>query len=248
MTGEITVPEPGPVAPSGGTLKPQSPIESPFPGSGMPEPVLEPRPSIGARLRAAPGSFAEGLKGAFSAENIAAAIPEVVLAIADKVAAREAIRRIETKFAKEGFAKGVAAGVTGWSKDEVRLNLKNRVTPFRVEGLEDPAGFLTRSYILQLAEAYENYAVDLGYQFSSSKTQDWKNDMTAKGWEVLTKYGYYFKGDPEVYLFEYNFIDKLAFALHPITDRIVEEAIQKGEERKEAELLRKWKRDMGWSE
>ncbi len=204
---------------------PKSPIGSPFPGSGMPEPVLEPRPGIGARLKAAPRSFAEGLEGAFSAENIAAAIPEVVLAIADKVAAREAIRGIKTKFAKEGFAKGFAAGVTGWTKEEVHLNLKNRVTSFRVQGLEDPAGLLTREYILKLAESYENYAVDVGYQFSSSKTLNWKKDMTAKAWEVLAKYGYHFGGDPEVYIFEYDFIDKLAYALHPITDRIIEKAI-----------------------
>jgi hypothetical protein len=228
----------------GGMPKPASPpIESPFPGSGMPEPVPEPRLGIGARLRAAPGSFAEGLKGAFSAENIAAMIPEVVLTIADKVAAREAVTRIEIKFAREGFAKGVAAGITWWSEEEVRLNLKNRVTPFRVQGLEDPAGFLTRAYILQLAEAYENYAVDLGYQFSSSKTLKWKEDMRAKGFTVLAKYGYHFGEDPQV-LFGYDFIDKLASVLRPTTNPIIDEAIEKGEERHEAEL-RKMKRETG---
>ena len=70
----------------------------------------EPRPSIGARLKTAGGSFAEGFKGAFGAENIAAEIPQVILSIADKVAAAEAIKGIRVKFLKEGFAKGVAAG------------------------------------------------------------------------------------------------------------------------------------------
>jgi hypothetical protein len=247
ITGEITVPESGPVTPSGGTPKPQSPIESPFPGSGMPEPVPEPKPSIGARVKGAfsPKNIRAGLRAAVSAENIASMIPDVVLGAADRVAAREASRAIGIKFTKEGFAKGVAAGVTGWSKEEVRLNLKNRVTPYRVERMGDPAGFLTLSYILQLAEANENQAVDFGYQFSSSKTLEWKKDMIAKGLEVLAKSNYYVGRDPEV-LFESDFIDRLAWALHPITDRIVEERIQKAEERKKAELLRKMKRQMGW--
>jgi hypothetical protein len=180
-------------------------------------------------------AVASGLKGAYKAESIAAAIPEVVLGVADRVAAREAITRIEIKFAKEGFAKGVAAGVTGWRDKEVDLNLKNRVTPFRVQGLGDPAGFLTIGYILQHAEACENNAVDLGYHFSSSETSKWKKDMINKGLADLAKYGYYFRGDPEVYLFEYNFIDKLAWVLRPTTDPIIDEAIERGEKRKEVQ-------------
>lgn len=245
--------------------KPQSPIESPFPGSGMPEPVPEPRPGIGARLKAgfSPKNIRAGLRAVVSAENIASMIPDVVLMIADKVAAREAVRRIRIKFAKEGFAKGFAAGVTGWSKEEVRLNLKNRVTSYRVQGLEDPAGFLTKARIFQLADEQENYAVDLGYQFTSSHTLKWKRDMLARGSAALAKYGYPFgevtgpavkrvhlgnviveeeldpaEAGPQSkprYLFEYGFIDKLAWVLRPTTNPIIEAAIEKGEERKAAE-------------
>jgi hypothetical protein len=144
---------------------------------------------------------------------------------ADRVAAWETIRTIQIKFVKEGFAKGVAAGAVGWSEEEVGSNLKNRVTPFRVQGLGDPAGYLTISYILQLAEEYENYAVDLGYQFGSSKTLKWKKDMLAKGFTVLAKYGYHFGEDPHVF-FEYDFIEKLAWVIRSTTNPIVEEAIE----------------------
>jgi hypothetical protein len=122
--------------------------------------------------------------------------------------------------------------VTGWSEAEVNSNLKNLVTPFRVQGLEDPGGILTIDYILKLAEIYENYAVDLGYRFSSAKTLKWKKDMLNKGLADLDRYGYYFAGKPENYLFEYNFIDKLAWVLRTTTNLIIDEAIAKGEARK----------------
>ena len=116
------------------------------PGTTLPaEAVPKPESRLGARLNAAKGSIGAGIKGAFSAPNLASMIPDVVLAVADRVAAREAIRAIQVKFVKEGFAKGVAAGVMRW---EASSNLKNRVTPFRVKGMEDPAGFLTIAYIL----------------------------------------------------------------------------------------------------
>ncbi|SRR5229473_1567188 len=200
-------------------IRPHIPMSTPKP---VPKPVAR---FFRAGLSAAKAGIVAGLKAAFSAENIAAAIPEMILAIADRVAAQEAIRKIDTKFLKEGFAKGVAAGAMGWTEEEVALNLLNRVTPFRVKGLEDPAGLLTIDNILQLAEAYENYAVGIGYQFSSSKTSEWKNDMRAKGFPVLKKYGYDFGRDPEV-LFEYDFIDKLAWVLRPTTDSILEPAIR----------------------
>jgi hypothetical protein len=203
-SGEVTVPQRGSVTPSGG-----GPSKAVTTASGE---ITVPQPK---------GGFRAGLRAALSAKSIAAEIPGVVL---DRVAVLEAIRGIQVKFTKEGFAKGVAAGVTGWSEEEVRLNLKNRITSYRVRGLEDPAGFLTKAYILQLAEAYENHAVDLGYQFSSSHTLKWKKDILAKGFAVLAKYGYYFGEDPQV-LFEYDFIKKLAETLHPITNPIVEEAI-----------------------
>lgn len=165
-----------------------------------------------------------------------------------------------------------------WSEEQVASNLKNRVTPFRVRGLEDPGSLLGYNFILQLAEAYENYAVDLGYQFSSSKTLKWRGDMLAKGLAVLAKRGYHFgekqssapavkrvylgnviveeeldpaESGPEPkprYLFEYGFIDKLAWVLRPITNPIIEKAIVKGDENRrgqqEAEL-KKMKRESG---
>jgi hypothetical protein len=133
----------------------------------------------------------------------------------------EALRRIKIKFTKEGLAKGVAAGVMGWTEEEVALNLMNHVTDYRIQGLEDPAGFLTNVSIFQLAEAQENYAVAVGYQYSSSKTLKWKKEMGAKGFQVLREYGYYFGEDPGA-LFEYDFIDKLAWVLRATTDSILE--------------------------
>ncbi|MBR0693050.1 hypothetical protein [Bradyrhizobium lablabi] len=190
-------------------------------------PMPKPSPVGGLRVRLieAKAGFKLGLRAALSAENIASMIPDVILAVADKVAAREAIRRIATKFIKEGFAKGVAAGVMRWTEEEVGSNLMNHVTHFRVQGLGDPAGFLTLSYILKLAEVYENYAVHIGYQFSSAKSPEWKDDIRNKGFATLKERGYYFGQNPDA-LFEYEFIDKLAFVLHHTTDSIVEPAIR----------------------
>jgi hypothetical protein len=107
-------------------------------------PVPEPEPGFWARPAADVKADAKaGFKEAFRPGNIAAiAIPEAILRFADVAAAREAIRTIQIKFTKEGYAKGVAAGVAGWSYMEVSSNLKNRVTPFRLKGLEDPGGLL----------------------------------------------------------------------------------------------------------
>jgi hypothetical protein len=94
--------------------------------------------------------------------------------------------------------------------------------------LEDPAGFLPRAYMLQLAEASENYAVEIGYQFGSSRSLKWKHDIRARGFALLDKYGYdanRFGQDPHIFLFEYPFVEKLAWAIHPITDPIIEGAI-----------------------
>lgn len=211
---------------------PVSEVPSP-PAAKIPLPNLvpkappEPRRSFfRARVTAVKAGIRAGLEEAVSAANLASLIPEIILGVADKVATRETIRRIQTKFIKEGFAKGVAAGVMGWTDKEVESNLKNRITPFRVQDLGDPAGVLTRSYVLQLAEAYENYAVEIGYQFSSTKDFSWKQALRAKGLSVLKNYGYRFgRGDPEA-LFEYEFLDKLAWVLRPDTDAMVGPAIR----------------------
>jgi hypothetical protein len=124
-------------------------------------------------------------------------IPQLVLAIADKAAAKEAIRNIMTKFLKEGFAKGVAAGVMGWTDAEVQSELKNHMNSTRVKGMEDPAGFLTRSDILQMAEGSENYGVDVGFLYSETKSNAWKEEMRSVGFAVLLQYRYGFPQDPE---------------------------------------------------
>ena len=185
----------------------------------------KPPPPVRPRMSAAKASLKAGIKGAFSAPSIASLIPDVILAIADRVAVRDAIRNIQTKFLKAGFAKGVAAGVMGWTEQEVESKLKNRVTAFRIQGLHDPAGFLKRSDIFKLAEGTENYGVDVGFLFSHPKSLDWKRNMRAKGLSVLQKYGYHFGEDPAA-LFEFEFIDKLAWVLSPTTNAIVEPAIR----------------------
>lgn len=203
---------------------PEPPVTTPEPP--MAKPSMAEIPSGPTRSAAFKAGLKAGLKDVFSAENIAAMIPDLFLAFADRMAAREAARKIATKFIKEGFGRGFAAGVMGWTDHEVQLNLKNLVTPFRVQGMEDPAGILPRSYILRIAEAYENYAVDVGYQFSSSKSLSWKEGMRTKGFAVLREHGYYFGGDPAA-LFEYPFIEKLAWELRHTTDAIVEPAIRR---------------------
>ncbi|MEY9885525.1 hypothetical protein [Bradyrhizobium liaoningense] len=159
-----------------------------------------------------------GVEGVFTPEGIAAAVPELILKVSDRVAAREAIRQIKIKFLKEGFAKGVAAGAMDWSQEDVRLNLKHRVTHGRVRGLEDEAGILTLSFILQLAENCEDYAVDVGYSYSLSRPLEWRQDLAAKGMKLLKKHGYD-KWSPEQR--EYEFIDKLAWAIRSSTNAIV---------------------------
>ena len=227
-SGEVTVPQRGSVTPSGGSASKGVTTASGEVTVPKPNPVPKPPSPLTARLSAAKGSIGTGIKGAFSAPSIAAAVPELVLAIADKVAARDAILRIQVKFAKEGFAKGYAAGVAGWSKEEVDSSLKNRVTHFRVKGLEDPAGLLKVSDILQIAEAYENYAVDLGYHRSSSKSQRWKENTLEWGFNALEKRNYYFNRNDDRVRFADPFIDKFAWVLSPTTDQIVQQAVDEG--------------------
>ena len=50
--------------------------------------------------------------------------------------------------------------------------------------------------------------------------------MLVKGLAALEKNDYHFAGDPEVYLFEYGFIDKLAWVLRATTNPMVAKAIR----------------------
>jgi len=209
-------------------LRPATPSLAPTPPAPASGPATAPKsvptPTTGP-VRPRLEALKAGIKGALSPESIASLIPDAILAIADKVAVRDAIRNIQTKFIKEGFAKGVAAGVMRWSKHDLAMNLKNRVTHYRVNGLGDAKGTLKLPDILRLAEAYENYAVDVGYQYTFSQSVGWNNDLQKKGLATLAKYGYHFGQDAGA-LFDYPFIDKLASVLRPTTDAIVGPAIK----------------------
>lgn len=176
------------------------------------------RPKIGGFK----AGFKAGMAGAFSPLNLAALAAEIILAVADREAAKDAIRNIQTKFLKQGYARGVAAGVMGWKDEEVQLNLKYHVSVESLRDFHDPGGILTRADMFNLAEACENYAVDYGFYSSSEKSNAWKNDMRNKGFEIMMNsgFGYFFRQDPAV-LFEFEFIDKLAWALKRITDTMV---------------------------
>ena len=206
--------------------KPTTAPEAPTGGVGVPEAPV-PKGGFRATLSNIKTGFGEGLKGAFNPEGIAAEIPFVVLFFADRAAVRDALRNIQVKFAKEGFARGYAAGVAGWSESEVHSGLKNRVTEFRVKGLGDAAGRLSLPRILQLAEAIENYAVDLGFARSSRLGSRWKTRTLEWAYNRLDKRGYSFSRDERVKYTD-NFIDKLAWVLAPTTNQIVEAGIKWG--------------------
>jgi hypothetical protein len=180
--------------------------------------------AVRARFSAVKDGITVGIKGAFSAPNLASVLPEAVLAIADRVAARDAIRRIQLKFLKEGFGRGVAAGLMRWSEDEVHSELKNRDATTRVKGMGDPAGFLKLSHMVQMAEAYENYGVDVGYQFSSSQPPAWKDELRTRGYAALGKQGYHFGADSKA-LFKFRFVDSLYWVLRSTTDQIIDSHI-----------------------
>jgi hypothetical protein len=206
----------------------QTPVDLPPPTPEVPLPKPGPGFSGSARvfLNTAKSYLKASLESALSPESIVGLIAVMGIEYSDIVAAQEAVVNIQIKFLKEGFAKGVAAGVMGWSEEEVASNILNRVTNFRIQGLEDPAGILTTSQILRLAEGTENYAAGVGYYFSSQKSLQWKQDIRAKGFELLKRYGYdYFGPDPDV-LFEYDFISKLAWVLHRTTDPAVERGLR----------------------
>jgi hypothetical protein len=166
--------------------------------------------------------FKASLAGAFSPTNLVALAAEIILSVADREAAKDALRNIQTTFLKQGYARGVAAGVMGWTDEEVQMNLKYHVSVESVRSFHDPGGILTRAQMFQLAEASENFAVDYGFFTSSGKPNSWKKDMRERGFRIMMSSGYdhFFKADPAV-LFEFEFIDKLAWALKRTTDTMV---------------------------
>jgi hypothetical protein len=167
------------------------------------------------------------LDGLLSAETLVGIAATVFLAYADKVAAETAIERIQIFFLKEGFAKGLAAGVMSWTEDEVKSEALNRVTNFRVQGMADAAGHLTMGYILKLAETCENYAVAVGYFWAYRRPNEWKIDMVKRGMAYLKQTGYDNWGSDEDVLFHYEFLAKLAWALRKQSDEIVGPRIRK---------------------
>ena len=197
----------------------------------LPPPVPEtplPNPGVGSTetfMSAGKAGLVQGLKGLLSAETAVGVAATVFMAACDMAAMKDAVRRIQTKFIKEGFAKGVAAGAMGWTDSEVASNALYRVTNFRVQGLADPGGYLTMSYILKLAETVENYAVGIGYYFAAAKSLQWKKDWCAKGFGLLAKYGYNFGDDDDV-LFTYEVLSKVAWAMRADSDAIVAPAIR----------------------
>jgi hypothetical protein len=211
VSGEIIVRRMG-AGPAGGTA-PDSSTPAP-PNSGG----AQPRLTTAKALKA-------GIKGAFSAPALAAAIPATLLQVADKFAVRDAKRKIMTKFIKEGFAKGFAACLQGWTRTEVESGLMNRVNVIRIEGLGDAAGSLRQTYILQLAEAYENYAVRVGYEYVYAKSLEWKTDMRDKAFLAFVHRGYSMPNTDDG-LFEFEHIRKLAFVIHHTTDAIIGPAIR----------------------
>ncbi len=188
-------------------------------GGAPASPVSRVRP----RFIAARSAFRSGFIGAFSAANLASMIPDVILIFADRAAAMDAIKNIQIKFLKAGFGRGVAAGLMEFTEDEVALNLMNKVTNFRVQGMGDAAGLLTLTYIFQLAENTENFAVEIGYLYCSTKSGDWKKELRAKGLDTLSKQGYPLA---TIDLFDFPFINELAYVIRFTTDAIVAPAIR----------------------
>jgi len=191
-------------------------------------PIVRP-PSVGAGrlvLDSVKAGLKEGWKGIWSAETLVGIAAELFIAYADKVAAKTAIRNIQISFIKDGFAKGLAAGVMGWTEDEVAGEAMNRVTEFRLEGMADAAGHLKLDYMYKLATAYENYAVGVGYYWAYQKPLGWKKDVREKGLAYLKRTGYDNWGPDEDVLYHYEFLAKLAWALRQQSDEFVEAHIR----------------------
>jgi hypothetical protein len=218
-----------PVAAQPGAPK-AAPVVEEVPPPAAPEvPMGKPTGGGGrAFMQRAKAGFKAGLASLWSAETIVGAGATLLLAYADKVAAEAAIKRIQIFFIKEGFAKGYTAGVLGWNETEVATEALNRVTDFRVHGMSDAGGKLTRAYILKLAETYENYAVAVGWNYAYNKPNAWKKEVVTRGMNRLKASRYDNWGSNANVLFEYAFLAKLAWALRNESDAIVGPAIRTG--------------------
>lgn len=209
-----------------------APVEEPPPPAAPEVPTGPPASKGGAFMRNRMANLRGALKSLLSAEALtmmgADLAAKVFLAYADKVAAETAIKRIQIFFIKEGFAKGFAAGVLGWSEDEVATQALNRVTLPRVQRMGDAASMLKLDYILKLAETYENYAVAVGWNYAYNKPNAWKKEFVAQGMARLKTARYDDWGSNPNVLFEYAFLAKLAWALRTQSDAIVGPAIRTG--------------------
>lgn len=220
-------------------VKPATP--KPAPVEEVPPPVVPEVPTgppvsrTGKFMKARVGAMKGALKALLSAEALAMMgtdlAAKVFLAYADKTAAEAAIKRIQVFFIKEGFAKGFAAGILGWSETEVASNALNWVTHARVRGMGDAAGLLKLDLILKLAETYENYAVAVGWNYAYYEPNEWKGRMRGQGIEYLKARGYGDWGNNPQVLFEYPFLAKLAWALRAQSDAIVGPAIRFGKKK-----------------
>lgn len=196
----------------GGAAPPKPPATPPTAGVPTPPPTRA-------------GMFKAGLKGAFSAASLASMIPDVILAFADRAAAKTAMQNIQTKFLKAGFARGVAAGIMRWNEAELDKVAKNKTSVDQLRGMGDAAGMLKLGDMFKMAQAAENYGVDIGYMFAGSKDPTWKDELLSKGFTTLRNARYHFADRPNA-TFEFEFIDKLAWAIHLTTDAIVGPAIK----------------------
>jgi hypothetical protein len=215
---------PPPAAPEVPAGKPSGSGAGPKSGSGL---------TAAKILQGVKEGFKQGLKDLVSPESlIGLGVSLAAMGLqsyADIVAAETAIKRIEIFFIKEGFAKGYAAAACGWTDEELTGEAMNRVTHYRVQGMGDAGKKLGLDYILKLAETYENYGVAVGFVYASRRPASWKKEVRERGSKRLKSSVYNnWRGDPSVYLFKYEFLTTLAWALRGETDAIVGPAIRTG--------------------
>ena len=78
--------------------------------------------------------------------------------------------------------------------------------------------------MLQLAEACENFAVDVGFFYGSTREYEWVYQLREEAFNTLAKQGWTFKEEWE--LWEYDFLNKFAYVTRHKTDAIVGPAIK----------------------